>query len=216
MQRASGTAGERADRVGGAIPLEEVGPEERLPPAARAWLDPRQPLPDGVLLLPLRPAGPLFGPLAAGLLLGVGAGALGALLSRELQQGRIAGALTGAILVALLVLAAFAFARRGLRALGARLGGGRRARHGLLLGALGGEPVLVARLRQGEAVLLRRARLIDVVVEQPRGAKAPLIGLRFGPDAADARTLLLEGVPEGGLDAALATLRAWSARTAVG
>ncbi len=216
MERARAAAVDRADRVGGAIPLEEAGPEERLPPAARAWLDPQQPLPEGVLLLPLRHASPTAGPLAAGLLLGVGAGALGALLGRELQQGRIAGALTGAVLVALLVLAAVAFARRGLRGLSARLGGGRRARQGLLLGALGGEAVLVARLRPGEAVLLRRARVIDVVVEHPREVKGPRIGLRFGPDLSEARTLLLDGVPEGGVDAALATLRAWCARTAGG
>jgi len=203
--------GERADRVGGALPLELPGPEERLPPAARAWLDPAQPLPPNVHLIALREAEPVGGPLAAALLLGGAAGALGVMGAQELQANRLGGAITAAALLSALLIAALRFAQRATQRIGARLGGGRRARQGLLLGEIGGEAVLLVRLRAGEALLLGRARVLDVALEQPRGAPRPSLRLRVGPDLADARELLLEGAPDGGAEAALATLRAWRA-----
>ena len=197
------------DRLGAALRLDTPGPEERLPPAVRAWLDPRSPLPPGVRLIPVRKSRPFVGILLAALLLGAAAGAVGVMGAHAAAADQASGAWTSAFLAVALVSASFFCARAAAQRLGARLTGGRRARTGLLFGDVAGEAVLLLRLRSGEALLVRRSCVLDADIDEGGDVRPPRLRIWVGAERAEARAIVVDGDPAGGEDAALATLRAW-------
>lgn len=201
--------GEGHDDVYGAIPLDAWGPEQRLPPSLQAWLDPAQPLPAGVALIGLGAPAPLWTPLITAALLGSSAGALAMIVAKEAAAGQWVSAGIGLGVTVLVVVAALAFARRGLAGAVERWGGARRARRGIFLGAAGGEPVLLVRARAGEARLWPRSQVRAARAAPGEGGGAPVLELQVsvGPDRD--RRVALPGAPEGGAPRAARRLQAW-------
>jgi hypothetical protein len=204
------------DRVVGAIPFDAWGPEQRLPPAVQAWLDPSRPLPSGVALIGLSQRPPVGAPLAAAFLLGASVGALILIVAKEAGAGRWGSGALGLGLTLAVALAALAFARKGLAGLAERWGGGRRSRRGIFLGAAGGEALLLVRARLGEARLWPRRQVfaVELLRGEDRGAPG-VLSLRAGPEPEVARSIRLPGTPEGGGESAAAQLRAWIAGSAL-